>query len=95
LRFYNAFNDNIIYYGKSSPGDDMILVAANLDPHQVQEATIEVPLWEWGLPDSGSVLVEDLMKDTNFVWSGKLQRIRLDPRDLPFAVWRIAPVGRG
>jgi starch synthase (maltosyl-transferring) len=96
LRFYNAFNDNIIYYGKSLPGrDDMILVAVNFDPHQVQEATIEVPLWEWGLPDFGSVLVEDLMKDTSFVWSGKLQRIRLDPRDLPFAVWRIAPAAGG
>jgi len=71
LRFYNAFNDRVIYYGKPLPArDDMILVAVSLDPHGVQEAIVEVPLWEWGLPDSGSVLVEDLMRHTSFVWSG-------------------------
>jgi len=41
------------------------------------------------------VLVDDLMRDTRFVWSGKLQRMRLDPADLPFAIWRIAPAGGG
>jgi starch synthase (maltosyl-transferring) len=45
------------------------------------------------LPDTGAVAVEDLMRDHRFVWSGKLQRIRLDPRDLPFSIWRIAPLG--
>ena len=96
LRFYNAFNDQVIYYGKSSATRDaMILVAVSLDPHRVQEATIEVPLWEWGLPDGDSVLVDDLMRDTRFAWSGKLQRIRLDPADLPFAIWRIAPARGG
>ena len=92
LRFYPALNDQIIYYGKPLPAHEyMILVAVNLDPFHAQEATIEVPLWEWGLPDSATVTVEDLMHDTTFAWHGKLQRIRLDPNDLPFAVWRIAP----
>ena len=42
----------------------MILVAVSLDPFHVQEATIEVPLWEWKLPDNGAVTVQDLMRDT-------------------------------
>ncbi len=62
----------------------MILVAVSLDPFHVQEATIEVPLWEWQLPDSGAVAVQDLMRDLSFVWHGKLQRIRLDPNELAF-----------
>ena len=96
LRFYNAFNDRVIYYGKPLPArDDMILVAVSLDPHGVQEAIVEVPLWEWGLPDSGSVLVEDLMRHTSFVWSGKLQRVRLDAKELPFSIWRITPARGG
>jgi starch synthase (maltosyl-transferring) len=34
VTFYNAFNDNILYYGKPSrEGDEMILVAVNLNPH--------------------------------------------------------------
>jgi starch synthase (maltosyl-transferring) len=92
LRFYPAHNDQIIFYGKPLPARGaMILVAVSLDPFHVQEATIEVPLWEWQLPDSGMVAVQDLMHDLSFVWHGKLQRIRLDPNELPFAIWRIAP----
>ena len=96
VRFYNAFNDQVLLYGKATPArEDMILVAVSLDPHGVQEAAFEVPLWEWNLPDDGSVMVEDLMRGDRFTWSGKLQQMRLDPAVLPFAIWRIAPLGGG
>ncbi|CAN5895653.1 alpha-1,4-glucan--maltose-1-phosphate maltosyltransferase [soil metagenome] len=96
LRFFNAFNDQVLVYGKGSPGgDDIILVAVSLDPHNVQEASFEVPLWEWKLPDDGTVAVEDLMRGQRFTWQGKTQRVRLDPSDTPFAIWRIAPIGVG
>ena len=32
------------------------------------------------------------MHDTETVLSGKLQRLRLDPAELPFVIWRIAPL---
>ena len=95
IRFYSALNDNILYFGKALTGlEDMILVAVSLDPHHVQEATFEIPLWEWGLPDHGSLNVEDLMREHQFTWYGKLQSMRLDPNDLPFAVWRVQPSPR-
>jgi starch synthase (maltosyl-transferring) len=93
VTFYNAFNDQVLLYGKRAPGSaDMILVAVNLDPHNVQEVTFELPLWEWKLPDHGSLYVEDLIRGDRSVRSGKLQRVRLDPADLPFAIWRVAPL---
>ncbi len=91
LTFHNAYNEQVLVYAKSSPQrHDMILVAVSLDPHGVQEATFEVPLWQLGLPDDGAVAVQDLVHDHRFVWTGKLQRVRLDPADMPFAIWRIA-----
>jgi starch synthase (maltosyl-transferring) len=96
LRFYPAHNDQVLLYGKPLPTQrDIILVAVSLDPFHVQEATIEVPLWEWQLPDDGAVTVHDLMRDTKFVWTGKLQRIRLDAAELPFGIWRVAPRAGG
>jgi starch synthase (maltosyl-transferring) len=96
VRFYNAFNDQILLYGKTTaPGREMILVAVNLDPHQPREAAFEVPLWEWNLPDDGSIAVEDLMNGSRFVWTGKQQHMRLDPAALPFAIWRLTPVREG
>jgi starch synthase (maltosyl-transferring) len=94
VTFYPAFNDQVLLYGKRTPGArDMILIAVSLDPHGVQEAAIEIPLWEWGLPDHESLEATDLMRGHRFLWTGKQQRIRLDPADLPFAIWQIAPLG--
>ena len=92
LTFYNAFNEAILYYGKGhADRGELILVAINLDPHQPQEAVVEIPLWEWGLDDDGALNVEDLVHGHRFVWKGKSQKIRLDPSTLPFAMWRVAP----
>jgi len=38
-----------------------VLVAVSLDPFSPQSANVEIPLWEWGLPDDASVAVTDLM----------------------------------
>jgi starch synthase (maltosyl-transferring) len=93
LSFFNAYNDQVLVYSKSLPNpSDMIVVAVSLDPFQAQEVTFELPLWQLGVPDHGTVTVEDLMRDHQFVWTGTLQRIRLDPAEMPFAIWRIAPL---
>ena len=90
LTFYPAYNDQVILYGKCDSIDgSMVLVAVSLDPHVVQEADIEVPLWAFGLPDDAPISVTDLMRGEKFMWFGKYQRIRLDPADLPFSIWRL------
>jgi starch synthase (maltosyl-transferring) len=91
LTFYNAFNDNILYYGKRAPGHgDIILVAVSLDPHAPQEADFEIPLWEFGLPDQAALACEDLLRGGHKLWRGKIQHIRLLP-SAPYAIWRVAP----
>ncbi len=91
LTFYNAFNEQIIYYGKQAPGHrDRILVAVSLDPHHPQEADFEAPLWEWGLADDRALEVEDLLGGARFVWHGKRQHMRLAP-EAPCAIWRVRP----
>lgn len=94
VSFLNAWNDKILFYEKATPGrENVLLVAVNLDPHDVQEADVELPLWKFGLPDHGDLVVEDLVRQHRFTWSGKYQRIRCDPGELPFSIWRIAPQG--
>jgi len=93
VRFLNAWNERVLYYEKATPTrDNVILVAVSLDPHGVQEAAFELPLWDWGLPDSGALAVEDLMTGQRWVWHGKNQHLRLDPAHLPFAIWRVRPL---
>lgn len=92
-KFFVAENDNIIWYGKPDPdGGGMICVMVNMDPHNGQECRFEVPLWEFGMNDNGSVAVEDLAEGYRFRWYGKEQRIRIEP-DQPFRIWRLTPGG--
>ncbi|KAF0866739.1 alpha-1,4-glucan--maltose-1-phosphate maltosyltransferase [Pseudomonas sp. LD120] len=91
LKLYNAWNDQILYFGKrSAEGDNFVLVAVNLDPFNVQEAHFELPLWEMGLPDEAQTQGEDLMNGHRWTWYGKTQFMRLEPAQ-PFGIWRITP----
>ena len=101
IRFYVAHNENILYFAKTTPpivpgrnlGDNVILVAINLDPYHVQEATFEVPLWEFGLPDDAALDVDDLLHGHHLTWYGKYQYMRLDPYSHPYAIWRVRQRG--
>ena len=91
LKIYNAWNDNILFFGKrSADGSNFILVAVSLDPHNVQEANFELPLWEMGLPDDATTHGEDLMNGRRWDWHGKYQFMRIDPAYQPFGIWRIS-----
>jgi starch synthase (maltosyl-transferring) len=97
VRFLPASGDNILFFMKSTlpggacdrTGDNMVLVAINLDPFNAHEATLEVPLWEFGLPDDGTLDVTDLLNGAPLSWHGKHQHVRLDPFVCPYAIWRV------
>lgn len=94
IAFHNAFNDQVLWYRKATADrSNVVLCAVSLDPHNVQEAAVELPLWEWGLPDHAALEAEDLMTGWQFTWHGKVQRLRLDPGGLPFGIWRVRPAG--
>ena len=47
------------------------------------------------LQDEAAIGAEDLMRVQSVIFHGKRQRVRLDPSDLPFAIWRLDnPGGR-
>lgn len=94
VKFYNAWNDNILLYGKMTPArDNVLLIAVNLDQQNAHGCSFEVPLWELDLPDNGRVEVEDLLTGARFLWDGKVQQLWLDPAVNPCAIWRIRPPG--
>jgi starch synthase (maltosyl-transferring) len=94
VTFHQASNPNVIWYRKATPDrGNVLLIAVSLDPHNAQESDIELPLWEWGLPDSAALAAEDLMRGHRFIWRGKAQRLRLDPGELPFGIWHVRPEG--
>src|SRR5262249_34356291 len=67
--------------GKCHPGRDQ---PRSLCP---PGGDVEIPLWKFGRSDT--LMAEDLMRGRAFAWTGKYQRVRLDP-ELPFAIWRVS-----
>ena len=94
LRFFNASDDAVLYYGKfDAEAHNYLLFHVLLDPHAGRQFTFEVPLWEFGLPDHGSIAVEDLVGGYRFDWHGKVHSLSLDPHTRPYAIWRLTPPG--
>jgi starch synthase (maltosyl-transferring) len=103
VQFHYSSSDQILYFSKSTRigngtvdaddrfGDNVILVAINLDPFAAHDATIDLPLWQFDLPDHAALDVEELMSESRFTWHGRQQHIHLDPQQMPFAIWRVRP----
>ncbi|MBI3455419.1 MAG: alpha-1,4-glucan--maltose-1-phosphate maltosyltransferase [Candidatus Rokubacteria bacterium] len=91
LRFYEADDDNILFYGKrSADGANTILVAVNLDPFEAHEARLRLPLLELGIGPEERFQVRELITDQRHLWRGPIQAIRLDPRAEPAAIFHIS-----
>ena len=91
LKFYNAWNDNILLYGKMARNaNNFILIAVNLDPYSPHDTHLELPLWELGLPDHATVWMEELMAGYRFTWTGKHQHVWIDNQH-PAFIWRVTP----
>ena len=94
LAFHQADNNRVLWYRKANVDrSNVLLIAVSLDPFTPQSANVEVPLWEWGLPDREALIVDDLVAGGRDVWVGKYRVVTLDPRALPFAIWRARPRG--
>ncbi|CAM3422208.1 Alpha-1,4-glucan:maltose-1-phosphate maltosyltransferase [Bordetella sputigena] len=90
LRFHSAFNDNVLFFSKATPErDNVVLVAISLDPHNPQTAQVDLPLWEFGLPDHGTLYADDLVDGGRQSWQGRQQTIYLHPGQ-PYRIWRVA-----
>jgi starch synthase (maltosyl-transferring) len=91
VEFLPCDNDQVLYFRKFAPGGNTLLIAISLDPQNIHDATIELPLWRFGLPDDGQLAAEDLIRGHKFTWRGKFQPVHLNPAELPFCIWRVAP----
>ena len=90
LQFFNFWNDQVLYYAKrTADRRSYLLFMVCLDPFNAQGGHFEVPLWELGLPDNGTVQVEDLVHRHGFAWHGKMQHWWIDPKECPYRVFRI------
>jgi starch synthase (maltosyl-transferring) len=89
LRFYQADNEQVLFYGKKCPdGSNPLLIAVSLDPFSPQQVRLHVPLGDLGLNAEETYQVHELMQDRRMLWRGPEAQVTLTP-DEPAAVWSV------
>ncbi len=88
LRFHAVDNEQLIAYSKQE-GDNLILVAVNLDPHNIQSGFVTLPLAQLGLSADEPYEVHDLLGGGRYTWNGPRNYLELSPFTLPAHVFRV------
>jgi len=90
LAFHAIDDDALIAYSKRAPdGSDVILTIVNLDPQQAHGGTLELPLGELGIDESGAYEVLDLLSGTTYRWQGPRNRVEIDPLTSPAQILQL------
>ncbi|GMV68418.1 MAG: alpha-1,4-glucan:maltose-1-phosphate maltosyltransferase [Pseudomonadota bacterium] len=93
LRLHPVDNDLLLCYSKTALAadgqGDVLVMVANLDPHNVQSGWIELPLETFGMTGGDSFQAHDLLSDARFLWQGARQFVRLDPQSAPIHILRL------
>ncbi|MDH4470584.1 MAG: alpha-1,4-glucan--maltose-1-phosphate maltosyltransferase [Verrucomicrobiae bacterium] len=90
LQFCHSNNNAIIAYLRSSEDNtNHLLIMVNLDPHQQQAATVEIPLHRLRIPYESPYCVEDLLTGECYEWKGTHNFISLNPLTHPAHIFRV------
>ncbi len=97
LEFVQSDNEQVIAYRKSGVSPDgrpnELLVVVNLDPHNVQETMVHVPIEALGIAPERQYRVHDLLTGTRYTWRERRNYVRLDPGDKVGHLFRIEASG--
>ena len=89
LEFYEAPNDDILFYGKKT-GNNAVFVAANLDPHGTHDTHVRFPLWELGIAEDEPYVVQELLSGRRMQAAGSHFWVRLAPEENPAEIFRLS-----
>ncbi len=92
LKFVTTLSDDIIAYLKRddrSGKSRHLLGVVNLNPYEVRETNVKVPLDDLGFASDAEYKVKDLLTGTTYTWRGEENYVRLDPNDRVGHLFRI------
>ncbi len=90
LMFHEVDREEIICFSKYS--DDLknvVVVAANLDPHHTHSTWVRLPEKKLGLEENQPFQMHELIGDGRYLWSGDHNYIELNPEVMPVQIFRI------
>jgi starch synthase (maltosyl-transferring) len=88
VTFYEADNDYLLFFGKATEDlSNIVLVAVNLDPFHTQTGSVKVSIDKFGIAPGQPYLLQDLLGDEKYIWTGEWNRIELSPEIIPAQIF--------
>ena len=91
LQFHKVDNPMVMCYHKRE-GDNIILVAINLDPFNEQAGWIDLDLKALGIAHDETFDVEDLLTGVHYKWHDRSNYVALRPDVMPAHVFRVTHI---
>ncbi|MEX0829033.1 MAG: alpha-1,4-glucan--maltose-1-phosphate maltosyltransferase [Nitrospirales bacterium] len=90
LKFHPSDNEHVLFYGKTNPDKtDILLFVVNMDPYHTQEARLTIPLEEFGIHETATYHLHELIQGYRHDVVGRDYSIRLDPNHEPSVIFQI------
>jgi starch synthase (maltosyl-transferring) len=90
LRFYGADSPHILWYGKATPArDNVLFVAANMDPTVEHDSMVDVPIGTLGIAPDEPYHMHELLSDRVYEWQGPRGFVKLYPGADPAQIFRL------
>jgi len=88
LRFYLSDDPHILFFGKMTPErDNVVFVAANLDPSAAHAGLVDVPIAELGIDAHQTYRMHELVSDQLYEWRGPRGYVELNPEIEPVQIF--------
>jgi len=89
IKFCNIQNDNLIaFYKWNDDRTNEVLVVISLDPHNSQQANIQMPLQDLAVHAGHNLEMHDLITDSRYNWHNEWNYVELHPT-MPFHIFKI------
>jgi starch synthase (maltosyl-transferring) len=90
VHFAESENDQLLCYGKyDEASGNVVLVAVNMDPYNMQSGHVRWPLQELGLAWDRPFQLYDMLSDSYYTWQGEWNYVSLNPYLMPAHVFRV------
>ena len=90
LRFFGSDDPNVLFYAKMTPErDNLVFVAANLDPFATHAGLVDVPIAELGIGEHQAYRMHELITDRWFEWHGLRGYVELNPDAEPAQIFAL------
>lgn len=88
--FYPVDNDYLLFYIRATDDQsNVVAVIVNLDPFNPQTGKVHFPLQTLGIDSEEPYLLQDLLGEERFIWSGAQNFITVDPLTAPAFVFKL------